>query len=130
MKLLCIEDNFLKRNHIGEFFEKKGITMDEMEYINPALEYIFKNKDKISGIILDLGLKSSKWSDDYDSYKGLEVITELENKQIQIPILINSPLEIHFKDNEHPCVFGHRKRNNDYKLLEDFISFLKQREKQ
>jgi len=130
MKLLCVEDNFFKRNHIGGFFEEKGIILEEFEFINPALEYIIRNKANISGIILDLSLKSSMDSNDYDLYKGVEVITELEKLKIQIPILINSSLTLDLKEGEHPYVFAHRRRKNDYKILEDFISFLKEREKQ
>lgn len=130
MQILCIDDDFLKRNHIGGYFEEKGIILKEFEFVNPALEYIFRNKDNISGIILDLGLQSFKGSNDYDIHKGLEVIIELENKQIQIPILINSSIDFDLKEGEHPYAFGHRKRKNDYKILEDFVSFLRRREEQ
>ena len=130
MKILCIDDDFFKRNQIGEFLERKGIQLEEIEFVNPALKYICTNKESISGIILDLGLKSFKDSNDYNIYKGLDVIAELERKKIKIPILINSTTEIDFQKDDHPYVFGHRKRKNDYKILEEFLAFLKEREEQ
>ena len=51
MKILCIDDDFFKRNQIGEFLERKGIQLEEIEFVNPALKYICTNKESISGII-------------------------------------------------------------------------------
>lgn len=130
MKILVIEDAIFKREQITDFLEEKGIGYYVAEYLNPALKYIVGNKDEISGIILDLGLQMSKdLPETYSLHRGLDVIYELDRKNLQIPVLINSSTFVGMLD-EYPFVYGQRTKIDNYQIWEDFISFLKQREKQ
>lgn len=130
MKIFILEDDVFKREQITDFLESKKIQFDWFEYMCPALRYVVRNKEEISGIILDLGLQNYKDSSStYDLYKGLEFIEELDRKKIYIPILINSSTEVGMLD-EYPFVYGQRTKIDNYQILESFIAFLEQREKQ
>jgi len=129
MKILVIEDDIFKREQITDFLEEKNIEYEAYAYVNPALRYILQNKEKISGIILDMGLPSFKDSKDYTLIKGMDIIKELYRKRLYIPVLINSSRDLSIFE-MHSFVFGQRTEIGNYQILEDYISFLKQREKQ
>lgn len=130
MRIFILEDAIFKREQITDFLEAKNIEFETSEYILPALKFIAKNKNYISGIILDLGLQNSEDSPEtYSLYKGLDVIRELSRKKINIPILINSSTEVRLL-NSYPFIYGQRKQIDDYQILENFINFLRQREEQ
>ena len=130
MRILILEDAIFKREQITDFLETKNIEYVTYEYVLPALKDITKNKDFISGIILDLGLQSSiDAPETYSLQKGLDVIRELSRKKINIPVLVNSSTEVRVL-NRYPCVYGQRKQIDDYQILEDFINFLKDKKKQ
>lgn len=127
MKIIIIDDDLFKREQITDYLKESKIEYETFLYTNPALRYIVKNKENISGIILDMGLQSYEDSHDYSVTKGMDIINELNRKKINIPILINSSRDISMF-NKHPFVFGQRTKIDDYQILDDYISFLKQRE--
>lgn len=130
MRILVIDDDIFKREQITDFLEEKEIDYETFEYLTPALRYIIFNKNDISGIILDLGLQNFKdMPTTYSLYKGLDLIHELYRKRIHIPILINSSTDVGMLD-EYSFVYGQRTKIDNYQILEDYISFLKQREEQ
>lgn len=130
MKIFIIEDAIFKREQITDFLEAKNIDFEISEYARPGLRYIIKNKNEISGIILDLGLQNSKDSpESYNLYKGLDIVKELFRKSIKIPVLINSSTEVDSLEN-YPFVYGQRKEIDNYQILENFVSFLKQKMEQ
>ena len=129
MKIFILEDAVFKRDQIIEFLETRHIGYEASSYARPALRYILKNKNEISGIILDLGLQNSKDSpESYGILKGLDVISELHRKSIHIPVLINSSTEV--DTSKYPFIYGQRKEIDNDQILEDYISFLNQRKKQ
>ena len=130
MKILVLEDAVFKREQITDFLDEKGVEYEVAEYLNPALKYIFGSKKEISGIILDLGLAmAKKLPETYSLHRGLDLIYELDRRKIEISILINSSTFVGMLD-EYPFVYGQRTKIDNYQILEDFISFLKQREEQ
>ena len=131
MKILVIDDDIFKREQITDFLEVENIEYETFEYANPALRYIVMNKDEISGIVLDLGLQDFKNTPNtYSLYKGLDIIHEMYRKSIHIPILINSSTDVGIIDDKYPFVYGQRTKIDNYKILEDYINFLRQNEKQ
>ena len=130
MKIFILEDAIFKREQITDFLKIKKIGYELSGYARPALRYIMKNKNEISGIILDLGLQNSKDSpESYDLLKGLDIIRELYRKKLHIPVLVNSSTQVKSL-NQYPFVYGQRKEIDDYQILEDYISFLRKREEQ
>ena len=128
MKILVIDDDIFKREQITDFLDTKKITYKTCLYVNPALKYIFSNND-IAGIILDMGLQSLYNSQDYSLTRGLDVIYELHRRKHYIPVLINSSRSLTDLE-KYPFIYGQRSEIDNYQILEDFINFLKQREKQ
>jgi len=129
LKVLIVEDQEFKRTNLTTFLQKRNIDFEICEYLNDALRYIYKNTKDISGIILDLGLQSSRDYDDYSLYRGLDLVIELKRKRWDIPVLINSTTEVGILD-EYPFIFGQRTIIESYEMLEKFITFLTQREEQ
>ena len=128
-KILIVEDMPYKRDPLIQFLNKENIRFEVCEYLNDALRYIYRNSKDISGIILDLGLERDKKDTEYDQYMGVELIEETQRIESKIPILINSTTEFELDSSEYPDVFGHRTDLYDYKPLENFISFLREKEK-
>lgn len=129
MKILIVEDNSSKREQIEEFLKTKGIEFETIGYVEPALKYIAENQKNISGIILDLSLKSHEGSNDYHPKKGLVISNELMEKDIDIPILLNSETIIPtLLLNRN--VFSQRRGMNDYRTVEEFLIFLKEKQEQ
>lgn len=129
MKIVVVEDDSIKRDEVIGLLNADNIEFEVFEYINLALRYIIVNKDNISGIILDLGLASMPGAHDATSYKGLELVNELNRKKIDIPILINSSTEVDMIES-YPSVFGQKHDMYDSDILEYFVSFLRRRERQ
>ena len=129
MKIFVVEDDAYKREEITEYLDKNNIEYEVGEYVNPALRYIVANKEKICGIILDLGLQRAPGINDFNLYGGLDIVNELNRKKIDIPILINSSTEVDMLE-VYPSVFGQKFELNDYEVLDNFISFLRQSEEQ
>lgn len=124
-KILIVEDEHFKRENIEQFLRKKQISYETIEYVNPALRYIFFNHDNISGIILDLGLRTFKGSNDYSHTRGLNIVYEITRKRLNIPILINSSTRINLSE----VMFAHnnvkgQNYNGDHNVLENFINSL------
>jgi len=130
MRILIVEDDLCKRDQLVDFLEKKKIEFEICEYVNTALRYIRANKAIVAGIILDLGLETMPGAHDITPYSGLNVVGEIKRLELDIPVLINSTTELEMVSAEYPCVFGHRNEMNDYDTLENFISFLRKRDKQ
>lgn len=129
MKILIVEDNSSKREQIEEFLKTKGVEFETIGYVEPALKYIADNQNNISGIILDLSLKSHENSNDYDPKKGLAISAELSKKKIDIPIMLNSETlmpSLLLSRN----IFSQRRGMNDYRTLEEFLIFLKGKQEQ
>lgn len=130
MKILVLEDAIFKREQITDFLEENNISYQVIEYLNPALKYVFETKEELSGIILDLGLQLFKDAPEtYSLYRGLDLIYELARMNLEIPVLINSSTDVGLLT-DYPFVYGQRTEVNNYQILEDFINFLKQKEKQ
>ena len=119
-----------KREQLVEFLEKEKVEFEVCEYVNTALRYIRANKANVAGIILDLGLESMPGAHDAKPYRGLDVLQEMKRLKLDIPVLINSTTELEMVSAEFPCVFSHRTEMDDYDSLENFVSFLRQREEQ
>ena len=130
-KILIVEDSIFKREQITDFLDEKGIEYDFVEYLNPALIYIFGSQNDISGIILDLGLQYFKDSspESYNLLRGMDVVRELKRKKMDIPVLINSSTKVP-RIEYYPSIYGQRTKIDDYTILEEFVTFLKQREEQ
>lgn len=91
MKFLIVEDDRNKRLFLEFFFKQKGYESYSFQSVQPAIKYATKHSTEIDGIILDLGLSSYDCNDDDYSYtRGIDLIYELKEKGIYIPILINS----------------------------------------
>ena len=129
MKILIVEDNSSKRKQIEEFLKTKGVEFETIGYVEPALKYIAENQNNISGIILDLSLKSDENSNDYHPKKGLVISEELNKRKIDIPIMLNSEtlMPTLFLSRN---VFSQRRGMNDYQTLEEFLIFLKEKQEQ
>lgn len=129
-KILIVEDMPDKRDQLIQFLNKENIEFEVCEYVNHALRYISANRDSIAGIILDLGLETLPGSYDFTLYRGLDVADEMKRLKLDIPILINSTTELEMATSEYPNIFGHRTEMDDYETLENFVSFLRERDKQ
>ena len=129
MTIFIVEDQELKRKELTDFLTSNEIKFETCEYVYPALRYILANREDISGIILDLGLQSAPDVHDLNPYKGLDVVNELDRKNINIPILINSSTEVDMLG-VYSSVYGQKYETNDFEILEEFITFLSQREEQ
>ena len=129
MKILIVEDNSSKRKQIEEFLKTKGVEFKTIGYVEPALKYIAENQNNISGIILDLSLKSDENSNDYHPKKGLVISEELNKRKIDIPIMLNSEtlMPTLFLSRN---VFSQRRGMNDYQTFEEFLIFLKEKQEQ
>lgn len=128
MKVLIIEDSNFKRMQLEMFLGRRLIDYEVFKYLNSALKYIMENKDEISGIILDLGLQNFKDSlDTYSDFRGMDLIYEFKRTGIEIPVLINSTT-IAKNIDEYQFVFGQRTEIDDYHILEEFITFLKEKQ--
>jgi len=98
MKFIIVEDDRTKRLFLEFFFKQKGYETYSFQSVQPAIKYAIKYSTEISGIILDLGLSSYDHNDDDYSYtRGLDLIEELNNQRIYIPILINSSTYINLE---------------------------------
>ena len=129
MHILVVEDDKTKRENVEFFLESRGIGYHTCEYVNEALRYIIRNKNEISGLILDLGLNLLE-EGSYDRYNGLILLSEMQRKKIDIPVLINSTTEVGMIDEDYPFVWGQRTRIEDDYFLKKFITFLEDRKKQ
>ena len=124
-KILIVEDEHFKRENIEQFLRKKQISYETIEYVNPALRYIILNRENISGIILDLGLKSFEDGSDYSNTKGLNIVYELTRKKLNIPVLIYSSTHVNLS--EIMCIHKNVKGQMygaDHNVLENFINSL------
>lgn len=132
IKILVVEDDLLKREFIKNFLKERGIT--NVHYcisVSPALRYAVEEKSSLSGIILDLGLTSFDASDDYNIYKGLDLVKELTRKRIDIPILINSTttIDLQLLMESHKNLRGQTSYEYDgYKGFDWFISSLEKKQ--
>ena len=129
MHILVVEDDKTKRENVEFFLESREIGYHTCEYVNEALRYIIRNKNEISGIILDLGLNLFE-EGSYDRYNGLILLSEMQRKKIDIPVLINSTTEVGMIDEDYPFVWGQRTRIEDDDFLKKFVTFLKERKEQ
>lgn len=129
MQILVVEDDKTKRENVEFFLESRKIEYHTCEYVNQALKYIIRNKNEISGVILDLGLYLFD-NGDYDRYNGLEILAEMQRKKINIPVLINSTTEVGMIDEEYPFVWGQRTRIYNDDFLKKFVTFLRERKEQ
>ena len=129
MKILIVEDNSSKRKQIEEFLKTKGVEFKTIGYVEPALKYIAENQNNISGIILDLSLKTDENSNDYHPKKGLVISEELNKRKIDIPIMLNSEtlMPTLFLSRN---IYSQRRGMNDYRTLEEFLVFLKEKQEQ
>lgn len=129
MKILVVEDNASKRMQIEEFLKTKGVKFETIGYVEPALKYIAENQNDISGIILDLSLKTDENSNDYHPKKGLVISEELNKRKIDIPIMLNSEtlMPTLFLSRN---IYSQRRGMNDYRTLEEFLVFLKEKQEQ
>ena len=127
MKILIVEDNSSKRKQIEEFLKTKGVEFKTIGYVEPALKYIAENQNNISGIILDLSLKTDENSNDYHPKKGLVISEELNKRKIDIPIMLNSEtlMPTLFLSRN---IYSQRRGMNDYRTLEEFLVFLKEKQ--
>lgn len=130
MTIVIVEDTQFKRDQLIHFFNNENIHCESFEYVNYALRHIRKEKENISGIILDLGLETMPGAHDSTLYRGLDVLKEMKRLKVDIPVLINSTTELEMISCEYPNVFGHRTDMDDYNSLENFIYFLRHREEQ
>ena len=67
---------------------------------------------------------------DATPYRGLDVAKEMKRLKLDIPVLINSTTELEMGSAEYPNIIGHRTEMDDYESLENFVSFLRERDKQ
>ena len=130
MMIVIVEDTQFKRDQLIRFFNKENIQCESFEYVNYALRHIRKERENISGIILDLGLETMPGANDATLYRGLDVLKEMTRLKLDIPVLINSTTELEMVSCEYPNVFSHRTDMDDYESLENFVFFLRQREEQ
>lgn len=130
MTIVIVEDTQFKRDQLIRFLKKENIQCESFEYVNYALRHIRKERENISGIILDLGLETMPGADDATLYRGLDVLKEMKRLKVNIPVLINSTTELEMVSCEYSNVFGYRTDMEDYDSLENFIYFLRQREEQ
>jgi len=130
MIVLVVEDDITKRTYLHEFFKARNIDMHLSRSVRPAIRYVLRNLNKVSGIILDLGLTSYDYSEDYEFEKGLDLVRELTKRGIQIPILINSSTYINLSRvmEEHINVKGQMYNEDDYETLRWFIDLLERKE--
>ena len=129
MKILVVEDDKTKRENVESFLKSEKIEYHTCEYVNETLRYIIANKNEISGIILDLGLYRFK-DGPYERYNGLEILSEMQRKKIDISVLINSTTEVGMIDEDYPVVWGQRTRILNDELLEKFVTFLREKAEQ
>lgn len=132
IKILVVEDDQFKREHIKKFLEEKNISnVHYCKSVCPAIQYAVEKSRVISGIILDLGLTSFDDSVDYRRDRGLDLVKELTRKGIKIPILINSTTTIDLPEimGYHKNVKGQMSYEYDgYKILDWFISSLEKKQ--
>lgn len=129
-KILIVEDMQDKRDQLIHFLEKENIEFEVCGYVNHALRYVRANRESVAGIILDLGLETMPGANNATLYRGLDVTEELKRLKLDIPVLINSTTELEMVTSEYPFVYGHRSDMDDYEILENFVSFLRERDKQ
>lgn len=126
MKILVVEDDSLKREFIEYFLQSRdNIEIKSFHSVRPAIAYAIEYSNEIDGIILDLGLTSYDYSDDYDFKKGLELVEELTKKGIRIPILIYSDAYINLTKviEEHRNVKYQMDEYDSY-TLRQFVNWL------
>ena len=126
MKFIIVEDDRNKRLFLKLFFKQNGHESYSFQSVRPAIKYAINNSTEINGIILDLGLTSYDYTDDYDYDRGLDLILELTKKGIFIPILINSSIYIRnleeINENYHNLIM---KMDDDEWELRRFLNRLK-----
>ena len=129
MKILVVEDDRRKKKYLEEFLKARNIDMHHSKSIRPAIRYALKYSTEISGIILDLGLTSYDNSNDYEFDKGLELIKELTQRKVKIPILINSStyISIQLLMEINHNVKGQMYNEDDDETLRWFINLLANR---
>ena len=130
MMIAIVEDTQFKIEQLESFLIKERIPWKVFGYVNDALRFIRTEREKVSGIILDLGLETMSGAGDATPYRGLDVAKEMKRLKLDIPVLINSTTELEMATSEYPNVFGHRTEMDDYETLENFVSFLRERNKQ
>ena len=125
MRILVVEDDKMKRQFIEDFLEERNIDMYSFRSIIPSINYTLRHASEIDGIILDLGLTSYDYTDDYDFKKGLQLVEELTKKGIRIPILIYSDTYINLSKvmKEHRNV-KYQMDEYDPHILRQFINWL------
>ena len=114
MKILIVEDDTNKRLFIEYSLKEKNIDMYSFYSVKPAIKYAIQHSNEIDGIILDLGLTSYDYTDDYSFTKGLDLIRELDKTNIQIPILINSTTYLDFENLQKSHSNVKSRMNEDY----------------
>lgn len=126
MKFLVVEDCPFKRESVAKFLKSRDVDFVFTYSLKPTLWYISKKSNRLSGIVLNLGLCSTNISSDYDYLMGFDVLTKLKELQLNIPVLINSNHQVYLEYliEAYPFVKGQINDENDYSALEKFIKTL------
>lgn len=129
--IVLVEDNADKSANIISILKKEGVEYYQLAALNPALKFITSESKKIDGIILDLGLPRFENKRVDNLYAGIEVIEELKELGINIPVLINSSTLVDIDEKEYPFVFKERMFcSYDVETLRNFLNSLSNEEEQ
>ena len=99
MKILIVDDRAeTKCKEIMEQCEKRYIDVEIEKAINPALNFLFHEKNYVDGIILDMGLSLYKDEKQFNPNGGDRILRELKRRKYNIPVLIFSEIESNEKE--------------------------------
>lgn len=126
MKFLVVENCPFKRAKIAKFLKSRNVDFVFTYSLKPTLRYLSKKNNRLSGIVLNLGLCSTNNSADYDYLGGLDVLKKLKQLQLNIPVFINSTTQVYLEylTCTYPFVKEQIHVENDYLTLEKFIKSL------
>lgn len=129
MKILIVDDQAeTKCSGIIKECEKRGIEIEIAKGSNSGLRRIICKEQDIDGIILDMGIPVMDNKFTENEREGDNVLRELRRKKYNIPVLIFSTTQSHYKDK---CNFVVDQMTDWYILEEEekFFSFLEKIEK-
>lgn len=129
MKILIVDDYAeTKCSGIITEFKKRGIEYEIAKERNSALRRIICKEQNIDGIVLDMGIPV--WNNEFteDEREGDDVLRELHRMEYNIPVLIFSTTQSHYKD-ECNFVVDQMTDWNIQQEEEKFFSFLEKIEK-
>lgn len=129
MKILIVDD-CAETKCIGiiEECKKRGIEVEIKKAISPALRRIIYEEQDINGIILDMGIPVYGGSYVEHEQAGNRILRELDRREYNIPVLIFSTTQSHYKDECNFVV----DQMTDWNILQEeekFFSFLEKIEK-